>query len=84
MKPSGLLLLRFPPKNSAKLPSIEIAPASVAVMVIDQRVTVLHMRKFMRHHGRHFFVGQAFKQADVEAATAAFSGLRPVAKAFGC
>jgi hypothetical protein len=42
------------------------------------------MGKFMRHHGRDFLLGQAFKQTDVEAATAAFSGLRPVAKALGC
>jgi hypothetical protein len=33
-KPSGLLLSRLPPKKKAKLPSIEIAPASVAVIVM--------------------------------------------------
>ena len=34
MMPSGLLLSRLPPKKNAKLPSMEIAPASVAVIVM--------------------------------------------------
>ena len=32
--PSGLLLSRLPPKKKAKLPSMEIAPAIVAVIVM--------------------------------------------------
>ena len=61
--PSGLLRLLPPPKKKAKLASIPIAPASVAVMVMDQRVAVLHMGELVRHHARDLLVAEPLQQA---------------------
>jgi len=43
---------------------------------------MLHVREFVRHHTAHFPLRQHTQNA-VVAATAACSGLRPVANAFG-
>lgn len=83
MKPSGLLLLsRLPPKNRAKLPSIEIAPASVATMVM---VSVSRFCTWASSCAITAATSSCDRRlsSPVVAATAAFCGLRPVAKAFG-
>ena len=49
----------------------------------DQRVAILHVRQLVRHHRRDLVAGRGCRSRPVVAATAAFSGLRPVAKALG-
>jgi hypothetical protein len=48
----------------------------------DQRVVVADMRQLMRHDRRHL-LAESRRSRPVVAATAALSGLRPVAKALG-
>ena len=82
MKPSGLLLSRLPPKKKAKLPSMEMAPASVAVIVIVS-VSRFWMWASSCAITPATSSGVSRCRRPVDAATAAFCGLRPVANAFG-
>ena len=83
MTPKGLLRLsRLPPNRKAKLPSIEIAPASVAVtvMISVSRFSICANSCAITPATSS---GVSRCKRPVEAATAAASGARPVAKAFG-
>ena len=83
MMPMPLLLSRLPPKNMPNCASIEIAPAMVAVIVM------ISVSRFLMC-ASSCAITPATSSRDivlsspVEAATAAFCGLRPVANAFGC
>jgi hypothetical protein len=71
-----------PPKNIAKLASIEIAPAMVALMVeirMSRWATWASSCAITPRSSRSV----STRMMPVVAATAACSGLRPVAKAFG-
>ncbi|MNY25897.1 hypothetical protein D3C86_1597090 [compost metagenome] len=84
IKPNGLLLFsRLPPKKKAKLPSMEMAPASVAVIVM---VSVSRFCTCASSCAMTPATSSGVKRSSnpVEAATAAFCGFRPVAKALGC
>jgi len=80
--PNGLFLRSPPPKKKTKFANIEIAPAMVAVIRHYQRIAILHMRKLMREHAGELFLIESLEQS-VVAQTAACSGSRPVANAFG-
>lgn len=56
-------LSREPPKKKAKLPSMEIAPAMVAVMVMSSvsRLSIW-VGQFMRHHAGGFLGCQALQK----------------------
>ena len=41
---------------------MEIAPASVAVIVMVKRIAVLHMRQLMRHDAGHLLIAQLLEQ----------------------
>jgi hypothetical protein len=74
---------RDPPKNIAKLPSIAMAPAIVAVIVM------ISVSRFFTCASSCAITpatssGDSWVSSPVVAATAAFCGLRPVAKALGC
>jgi len=80
--PSGELRSR-PPKKKAKLPSIEMAPAIVAVTVM------MSVSRFFTWASSCAMTPSISSwlsddKRPVVAATAAFSGFRPVAKALGC
>jgi len=66
-------------KKNKDCASMPIAPASTAVMVMVRLSRFFHMPQFMRQHAR---TSSRFKRRikPLVAATAAFSGLRPVAK----
>ena len=72
-----------PPKNMPNCASIEIAPAMVAVMVINSVSWF-----FTCASSWAITPASSSRDSDcikpVVTATAAFSGLRPVANAFGC
>ena len=70
-----------PPKNIAKFAMAEIAPAIVAV-IVEIRMSRCFTCAAVRHHAAHLALRQHAQDA-VVAATAACSGLRPVANAFG-
>ena len=72
-----------PPKNMPKLASIEIAPATVAEIVeirMSRFFTCASSWAITPRSSR----SDSMRMMPVVAATAAFSGLRPVAKALGC
>jgi hypothetical protein len=77
--PSGL---RGLPKNNAKLASMPTAPAIVAVTVM---ISVSRLRTWASSCAITPAISSRLRRSSrpVVAATAAFSGLRPVAKAFG-
>ena len=82
--PKPPLLLRLPDeKNMPKLASIEIAPAIVAVTVMISVSRLLDVGELVRDDARDLLAATAGRRSPVLTATAAFSGLRPVAKAFG-
>ena len=80
---SMLPRLSLPRKNRPKLASIEIAPAMVAVIVMTSvsRFFTCAARAPSPPPPRR---GSSMASRPVVAATAAFCGLRPVAKALGC
>ena len=80
--PIGLSRSRPPPKKKPNCASIEIAPATVAATVI------VRMSRFLMWASSCAITPSSSSRSrscrmPVVAATAAFSGLRPVAKAFG-
>ncbi len=73
---------RLPPKNNAKFASMPIAPAMVAVTVM------VRLSRFFTCASSWAITPATSSRVSTDrrpvvAATAAFSGLRPVAKAFG-
>ena len=81
--PAPLSRLRPPPKKKPNCASIEMAPATVAATVI------VRMSRFLMWASSCAITPSSSSRSrscrmPVVAATAAFSGLRPVAKAFGC
>ncbi len=83
MMPSGLLRLSDePPKNMAKFASMPMAPASVAVIVM---IRVSRFFTWASSCAITPAISSRLRLCSrpVVAATAAFSGLRPVAKALG-
>ncbi len=81
--PIPLSRLRPPPKRNPNCASIEMAPATVAATVI------VRMSRFFTCASSCAITPSSSSRSricrmPVVAATAAFSGLRPVAKAFGC
>ncbi|VCU08296.1 hypothetical protein RHODGE_RHODGE_01469 [Rhodoplanes serenus] len=82
--PSPPLFSRLPPpKNMPNWASIEMAPAMVAVMVMI-RVSRFCTCASSCAMTPAISSRDSMFRSPVVAATAAFSGLRPVAKAFGC
>ncbi len=75
-------LLRLPPKNIAKLASIEMAPAKVAVTVM---IVVSWLRIWASSCAMTAAISsrERLRRRPFVAATAELAGLRPVAKALG-
>ncbi|MCR6659896.1 MAG: hypothetical protein NVV72_11285 [Asticcacaulis sp.] len=76
------LFLRLPPRKKAKLPSMEMAPAMVAVIVM---ISVSWFFTWASSWAITPATSSCVRRRSrpVVAATAACCGLRPVAKAFG-